>query len=350
MSDILSQAEIEALLNSLNNEGAGPAPSDAPALADGEKPALSAVRGPTSSNPLPVGRPTKHNSYEIYDFRRPDKLSKEQLRTLQMLNETFARMAASSLSGFLRVPVAIDVISLEQVPYEEYLRSIDQSVFSIISLPPLTGQAVLEIEFGIVFSMLDRLLGGSGKPISRTILTDIERPLVRQAVERTFGALKAAWEGIVIINPGIEGLETSSQFVQVAPPNDISVVVLFEIRVGTQRGAMSLCMPYIVLKPLTSKLSAQKWFVNNNRKQSPVLKRAISQQLQQTEVDCAVVLGKANLTMDEFQNMRPGDVLRLDQKTNRDITLTVANVPKFEGRPALQGKKLVFSVTAPVEE
>jgi flagellar motor switch protein FliM len=343
VSDILSQAEIEALLNSLGDEG-----ELNPAAAPAEAPVLSRTASPVGHSK----RHLKSNpvSFEVYDFRRPDKFSKDQLRTLQMLHETFARLAGSSLSAYLRAPVSIDLISLEQVPYEEYLRSITQSVFTVMSLPPLTGQAVMEIEFGLVFTMIDRVLGGPGKAIGRNVLTDIERPLIRQTVERLFGTLKTAWEGVVIVNPSIEGMETSAQFVQIAPPNDIVVTILFEVKIGNQRGAMSLCVPYLVLKPITAKLSAQKWFANNNRKHSPLSKRLLSHQVHQAAVECSVQLGKATVPVQQFLALKPGDVLRLEQRTEQDLTMLVGDVPKFEGKPALQGKKLVFSVSNPIEE
>ncbi len=339
MSEILSQAEIEALLNSLGGETDQPAP-DAPA---GAKPAPQTLSGAPAQNARNAAKNSV--SYEIYDFRRPDKFSKEQLRTLQMLHETFARLAGSGLSAYLRAPVTIDLISLEQVPYEEYLRSISQSVFTIMSLPPLTGQAVLEIEFGLVFTMIDRMLGGPGKAINRTVLTDIERPLVRQMVERMFSSLKSAWEGVVIVNPGIEGMETSAQFVQIAPPNDIVVTILFEVKIGTQRSAMSLCIPYLVLKPITAKLSAQKWFASSSRKQNAASRRMISSSISTASVDCAINLGSTEINIGEFLGLQEGDVLKLDRKVEDDLTMLVGKVAKFEGKPAQQGKKLVFNVT-----
>ncbi len=347
MSEILSQAEIEALLNSLNGATPQAAGSLAGSAPDGPPRASgSSQRLATTSR---AGTRTAV-AYEIYDFRRPDKFSKDQLRTLQMLHETFARLAGSNLSAYLRAPVTIDLISLEQVPYEEYLRSINQSVFTIMSLPPLTGQAVLEIEFGLVFTMIDRVLGGPGKSINRTNLTDIERPLIRQTIERMFQALKSAWEGVVIVNPGIEGMETSSQFVQIAPPNDIVVTILFEVKVGNQRSAMSLCIPYLVLKPITTKLSAQKWFVSGSRRHSPASKRLLTHQVNQSKVDCAVRLGEASVTVHEFLNLQPGDLLKLNQYTKDDLRFLVGDVPKFLGKPALEGKKLVFAITDPITE
>lgn len=341
MSDILSQAEIEALLNSLNS--------------DVEVPAAPAEQTPAITPPVPdIAAPRSagklHKPYEAYDFRRPDKFSKDQLRTLQMLHETFARLAGSSLSAYLRTPITMDLISLEQVPYDEYLRSISQSVFTVMSLSPLTGQAVLEIEFGLIFTMIDRMLGGPGRAISRNVLTDIERPLVRQTVERVFSTLKTAWETLILVNPTIEGMETSAQFVQIAPPNDIVVTILFEVKIGSQRGAMSLCVPYLVLKPITAKLSAQKWFASNAKKQSPVARKNLSLQVTNSTVDCAISLGKTHITVDEFTGLHPGDVLCLDQRTDRDLVLLVEGVPKFFGKPALQGKKLAFTVSDSIEE
>lgn len=338
MSNILSQAEIEALLNSLSDN-----PADLPT------PASTGPQGKALNSQLGQRAPRPTVAYEVYDFRRPDKFSKDQLRTLQMLHETFARMAGSGLSAFLRSQVQIDLISLEQVPYEEYLRSITQSVFTIMSLPPLTGQAVLEIEFSLIFTMIDRLLGGPGKAITRNVLTDIEKPLVRQALDRMFNALKVAWEGVVIVNPALEGMETSAQFVQIAPPNDIVVTILFEVKIGAQRGAMSLCIPYLVLKPITTKLSAQTWFASNSRKHSPMARRQLAAQVQHSTVDCAIELGKTSLPFADFLQLKAGDVLRLNQSTAKDLKMLVQGVPKYEGKPALNGKRLVFAISNPIE-
>ncbi|HWD39822.1 MAG TPA: flagellar motor switch protein FliM [Fimbriimonas sp.] len=334
MPEILTQSEIEAVLASIGGESA---PEPDPARASSASPAARLSNRPQVS-------------YEVYDFRRPDKFSKDQLRTLQMLHETFARLAGTSLSAMLRTPVNIDLISLEQVPYEEYLRSISQSVFTIMSLPPLTGQAVLELEFALVFTMIDRLLGGPGRTINRTNLTDIEKPLVKTGIERMFQALKNAWEGIVIVNPGIEGLETSSQFVQIAPPNDIVVTILFEVKIGHQRNAMSLCIPYLVLKPITAKLSAQKWVSNANRKHSPSARRMIGTQVSMADVNCKIRLGSTTLSFEEMVNLKEGDFLKLTRKSTDELELLVGDVPKFYGRPAISGRKLVFAVTDPIEE
>ena len=288
--------------------------------------------------------------YETFDFRRPDKFSKDQLRTLQMLHEQFARVGGSLLSAFLRTPVGIDLVSIEQVPFEEYLRSIDNSVFTIMSLPPLSGQAVLELEFGLVFTIIDRILGGPGRAISRQVLTDIERPLVRQIIDRVFQALKNAWEQLIILNPTIETMETSSQFVQIAPANDIVVTLLFEVVVADQRYAMSLCIPYLVLKPIAQKLSAQKYFSASSRKQTGQLRRSVAHSIVRSHINCSVNLGKARLTVRQFNNLKSGDTIRLDQRSAEDLVFTVGNRPKLLGRPELSGKKVIFTVTGQYQE
>lgn len=344
MSEILSQAEIEALLNSLAETQANEAQIDTPARGGGSAaPAKSGSGGASFSSPSAHSRGAI--AYEVYDFRRPDKFSKEQLRTLQMIHDTFARHAATGLSAYLRSPVSIELISLEQIPYEEYLKGIGSSIFTVMSVPPLTGQAVLELEFPVTFSMVDRLLGGPGRPVERHVLTDIERPLVKQMIERIFAALKTAWEGVVIINPNIEQLETTSQFVQIAPPNDIVVTILFEVKIGNLRGAMSVCIPYLVLKPITQKLSAQKWFVSNARKNSQSNRRLLSWQVSQSTVDCSVLLGKTRLNVRDFLTLQPGDVVPLDQDTRDDLTFLVSKTPKFYGKPATSGRRLLFSIS-----
>lgn len=346
MSEILSQDEIEALLSSLS--GGGEAGGGGGGLSGGGDAGMREESGGTAA------QKRAHRSavaYEVYDFRRPDKFSKEQLRTLQMLHETFGRLAGTTLSAFLRTNVSIDLISLEQVPYEEYLRSISQSVFTILSIPPLSGQAAMEMEFGLVFTMLDKLLGGPGRAIDRTNLTDIEMPLFQQIVARMFGSLKSAWEGVVIVNPSVEEVETSSQFVQIAPPSDIVVSILFEVRVGDAHGAMSLCIPYMVLKPITAKLSAQKWFAaTSSRKQTSAHRKSLVGQLGSTKVDLAIRMGRSRITVQDFLLLRAGDVIRLDQKTKSDMVLCVSGKDKFRGKPSLNGKQVAFHINDYIDE
>jgi flagellar motor switch protein FliM len=145
-------------------------------------------------------------------------------------------------------------------------------------------------------------------------------------------------------------MEVSAQFVQIAPPTDIVVTILFEVRVGEFRGAMSLCIPYLVLKPVTPKLSAQKWFVNSSRKHNARSRKVLTWQIGQAKVDCAIMLGSTRVHIRDFLKLRAGDVLRLDKKLDEDIELLVGNTPKFGGRPVLDGKNMVMHISHEIKE
>ncbi len=331
MGEILSQAEIEALLASLASDE----PADTPAATGG----------------TPAPRTSKRAiAYEVYDFRRPDKFSRDQLRTLQMVFETFARLCATNLATYLRVPIHIELISLEQIPYEDYLRSLKQSAFIIFTAPPLSGEAVLEMEFSLVFTLLDRLLGGIGRPVERNAFTDIERPLVLNLGERVLMAFRSAWESILQIDPQIESMETSAQFVQIAPPSDIVITVLMEARVGERRDALSLCIPHMVIKPITPRLSSQNWVSSSGKRTTPFIRQALTQHLQRTSMTLTARLGRTTLRLRDLLALKVGDTLMLDTEVKQDIDLLVEDRVKFRGRPAIRNRRLVVSITQVVRE
>ena len=340
LSDQLSQEEVSALLQSLeeedeNRRGRG-------RVADRHE--FTPYEGPATKQ---IGNRT----CEIYDFRRPDKFSKDQLRTLQMLHETFARLASTSLSGFLRTSVSIELKALEQIPFEEYLKPLNRSAFNIVSIWPLSGEAAMEMEFDLVFMMIDKLLGGTGKSVKRSILTEIEQPLMQHIVERILATLKTSWEAVMVVIPALEGLETNTQFVQIAPPNDIVVGIFFEVRVGEMYGGMSLCIPHMLLRPITPKLSAQKWFAaSTSKKQTAASRKSISSHILDSEVECAVQLGTGAITFSDFKQLTVGDVIRLDQKVDQDIRMLVGGQTKYHGRAALDGGRMAFSINEKINQ
>jgi len=328
MSDILSQAEIEALLSSLASEE------------------VSTEAEPSKEEVRPFWREEKKPvSYEIYDFRRPDKFSKDQLRTLQVVHETFARLLASSLSAYLRTLVHLDLISVEQVPYDEYIRSLSNSVINIISLPPLSGQAILEIDFDIIYGMIDRLLGGPGHAIKRSKdLTEIEKTITDTIIGKALNELQTAWENIVQIEPVKEMMETSPQFVTIASPNDIVVSILFELKVGDNRGAMSLCIPYLILKPVMPRLTTQRWLATASHQVSPENTAILARRLRTTRIPCVVRLGSAQITVQEFLNLRAGDTIRLDSRLSDPVDVLIGGKVKFQARPGIRDKKLAICI------
>lgn len=345
MAEILSQEEIEALLASLSSDGTEVTSS---------KPKQKASAAPKSSGtpPSTVRRDQRgHVAYEIYDFRRPDKFAKDQLRTLQMLHETFARLFASSLSAYLRVPVHVDLISVEQVPYEEYIRSLSNSIINVFSMAPLTGQAILEVELNVILCMIDRLLGGPGSVVkTNSVLTDIEKALTDSIINRALKDFRTAWEGIAQFNPKRETMETQAQFVQIVPPNDVVVSILFEVKVGDLRGAMSICIPYLLLKPITGKLSAQRWFSSSLRKNVGKHAPLLAHRIAKTYLTCVVRLGTASLTVKQLLELKEGDIIPLNRKQNEEVDVLIGEKVKFHAQPGIRGKKLAIHITRPETE
>ncbi|MBC7240081.1 MAG: flagellar motor switch protein FliM, partial [Chloroflexi bacterium] len=180
---------------------------------------------------------------KVYDFRRPDKFSKDQIRGLQMIHESFARILTTNLSARVRSVVQMKVVSVDQVTYEEFTRSLfNPTVLVLFSLEPLEGTSVLEINPALMFSIIDRLLGGRGEPLKKPReLTDIEITVVKRLIDDFLLALQEAWGHIVELRLKVEGLENNPQFVQVAPPNDMTAVVTIDTKIGEVEGMMNLC-------------------------------------------------------------------------------------------------------------
>jgi flagellar motor switch protein FliM len=331
--EILSQSEIEALLASLTGD-------DEPSSAPAETAAPAAM--PSFGSPRSE---SKTVSYEPYDFRRPDKLSKDQMRTLQMIHETFGRVFASTLTAYLRCSTHIDLISVEQTPYEEYTRSLASSLIAVYGMPPLAGNALLEMEFTVLLAMIDRLLGGPGNMNKASfVLTEIEQALAESIINRACKDLKSSWEGIATITPRPERMETQAQFVQIVPPNDIVISILYEVKVGDLRGAMSICLPYMLLKPISAKLSAQHWFSTSAKKSLGRDARTIAGQLERVKVNCRCRLGTARLSVGDLVNLSAGDTVVLDKRADEEVELVIGNQIKFYGRAGNAGRRVAMHI------
>ena len=235
MTEILSQDEIDALLIAIST-------------------------GEVDTTDYSASKEQK--KVKIYDFRRPDKFSKDHIRTLQMMHETFARLTTTALSAQLRALVSVHVASVDQLTYEEFIRSIpNPATLAVINMDPLKGSAVLEIDPSITFTIIDKLFGGMGElaKISRE-LTDIELSVMEGIIVRILGNLRTAWSNVIDLRPRLGNIETDPQFAQIVPPNDMVVLITLETKVGEVEGMTNLCIPYISIEPVISKLSAQYWF------------------------------------------------------------------------------------------
>ncbi len=327
MTEILSQDEIDALLTAIST-------------------------GEVDTTDYTATK--EQRKVKIYDFRRPDKFSKDQIRTLQMMHETFARLTTTALSAQLRALVSVHVASVDQLTYEEFIRSIpNPTTLAVINMDPLKGSAVLEIDPSITFTIIDKLFGGMGESsakISRE-LTDIELSVMEGIIVRILGNLREAWSNVIDLRPRLGNIETNPQFAQIVPPNDMVVLITLETKVGEVEGMTNLCIPYITIEPVISKLSAQYWYSSIRKGATDENMSIIQNRLETVELPVVAEIGEVNITVQEILNLQIGDVIKLpDTKINSDMTLRIGGRKKYKCRPGLIGNRVAIQVGEDIEE
>jgi len=269
-----------------------------------------------------------------YDFRRPERISKDQMRALQTLHDAFARNFGASLSGFLRTIIEVNVDQAEQMTYSEFLGSLaNPTCFSLISGEPLEGQFCLEISPLIIYPIIDRLMGGNTKDlfVPQRPMTMIEMRLVRRILERGMQALVEAWGSIGSFDFQLGEMESNPQLVQIVPPNEVVVVIGFEVRMGERTGTMKLCLPYNVIEPVIENLNAQNWFVTGRRDEQAARRAVIEQSLAEAPLEMEVVLAETSITFDELQSLRVGDLITTSKPSEEPVMVSVGGSPKFDG-------------------
>jgi flagellar motor switch protein FliM len=315
MDQILTQEEINALLDT-----------------------ASAEQGP-SQRSVP-------QSVKPYDFRSPDKFSKDQVRAFQSLHEGYARALGASWSASLRSTVRVRVMSVEAVTYGDFVHALPPvTVISIFSAPPLRGVALLEMRPEVAFPMIDRLLGGTGEPLPQAReLTEIERTLVGSVIERSLHNLAETWQGLVEMKPQLEGMEMNLEFTPIMAENEAVLLIQMEVSVNDHVGQVSLCLPAIFLEDALPKLTTQAWMSGASR-HSAAQAVAWQENLREVALPVIAYLGKAQLPLADVMNLREGDVILLDQNIKRPIEIALDQEKKFFGHAGTVGRNLAVQVT-----
>ncbi len=327
MNEVLSQDEIDQLLQAI---------SSGESEADEFKPVTDTRR------------------IKIYDFRRPDKFSKEQIRTVSNMHETFARLTTTSLSAQLRTLVHVHVASVDQLTYEEFIRSIPTpTTLAVINMDPLKGNAVLEIAPEITFIIIDRLFGGSGDTggkVNRD-LTDIEQSVMEGIIVRILANMREAWTQVIDLRPRLQQIETNPQFAQIVPPSEMVILVTLEIKIGEEAGMMNICIPYITIEPIVSKLSSSFWFSSVRRSSTTQYLGILKEKLADVEMELVADIGSINVPVRDVLSLRMGDVIRLNTiKVGEPLTLRVGSKKKFYCQPGVVGKKVAVQIIGKIDE
>ena len=332
--DVLSQVEVENLLNAM---ASGSDEAVAAVGVDVDEPAEQPAAGFVTPQPREKVTP--------YDFKRPERVGKEQMRALQTLHEGFGRNFGAALSALLRSIVEVKLTSVDQLTYSEFVFSLENpTCFNLLKADPLEGNLILDINPSILYPIIDRLLGGGREagPLARRPLTEIELRLVSRITGLFLDELKHAWENVLELDLEVIQVESNPQLVQIVPPNEVVVLISFELTIGDIRGMMNLCIPYNSIERIGGKLSANSWVAYGRRQATPESVDQISSTLCNSLVDLKVQLAQTRIGMGELIALRAGDIITTEKDVNDPLVVSVQGVPKFQARPgAFKGHKAI---------
>lgn len=285
----------------------------------------------------------------LYDFRRPDKFSKEQTRTLELIHENFARFLTTTWSGHLRTMVQVFLEDIRQMTFGEYLAPLsDPAIMAVFNMSPLEGTAIMDMDPQVAFTMIDRLFGGPGHALDeRRPLTELEQGVIQRMLTTSLQGLREAWAQVATIQPKLLSMESNPLFLQVVPLNDVVIMIRFATKLGEHRGHFQLCLPYLLLEPILPKLSAHQWFARERQRARPV---GMEQQLRQVDVDVWVELGRSGLTLKDLMELEVGDVVPLTPRAPNTVTVYIEDQPCLLGRAGRVGDRLAVNIIGPVDE
>lgn len=334
----LSQNQVESLLRAMETVDDGP-PKPEPPKFSGEKPASV---GATTAPATPAAPPARITAY---DFKRPERVGKDQMRAMHSLHETLARNFGAAVSGMLRTMIEVKLLSVDQLTYSEFVFSLDNpSCFTVLKPEPLDGNWILDLAPTLSYAIIDRMLGGDpshGDTIRRP-LTEIETRLIGRVVELFMAQLKIAWENIVELELSIDSVESNPQLVQIVPPNEVVILVGFEVLLGKNRGMMNLCIPFNTVETFNTKLSRNGWVGYGKGNPTKESRSKITTSIDAAPVDIVVTLARSKIRTGDLLDLSVGDVITTEKEVNAPLELAVQDVPKFNARAgAFKGKKAV---------
>lgn len=321
MPDVLSQNEIDSLLTEM-------------------------TVGAVDVDSLLQQRKIRDSDISNYDFRRPNRISKNQVRQIQTVHENFAEIFGYYLVSRLQTLVSISVTAVDQLFYSEFILSVaNPSCIYVFDITKTDGTGILEISPQLALTVVERLLGGSADIVRKPrTITPIEQAVMRKIVDHALGDLNTAWRSIAELNFAYQRLETESEFVQIAPPSEIVVLVSFDVNIGVNQYLMNLCFPTFTLEDVLARMNRQQ--VTPNISQTPQRVReniqVMKHQISQTVLPVVADLGKATITVEDLLALKVGDVLKLNTRIDSEIEVSIGSRRKYAARPGtLDGKKAV---------
>ncbi len=312
LSEILSQGEIDDLLSALNS-------------------------GSIDADEVKKSNQSDEKLIKEYNFARPSKFSKEQLRTLEMLFENYVRLMVTNFTVLFRSPVSAEILSVEAIAYQEFINSLPiPTILAIVDFYPLKGSILLEISNNIGYSIIDRLLGGEGKTVDGgRDFSEIEIAILERIMSRCSDLLVEPWESVIELRPDLEKIETNPQYAQMISYNEMVALVTIDLQIGEVQGMFNICIPYMVIEPIMDKLNTKHWFSNLQKKDESNYDVVIEKNIKKSNLMCRAELGTTQLTVGEFANLQVGDVVKLDKAVDDHIEVFVDSFMKYIGSPGV---------------
>jgi flagellar motor switch protein FliM len=325
LPEVLSQGEIDALLA---------------AISSGEMDADDLMKEETEKK------------VKTYDFKRALRFSKDQIRSLTRVYENYARIFTTYFSAQLRTFVQISVASVDQLPYEEFIRSIPKmTILNVFNAAPLEGRMVMEVHPNIAYAMLERMLGGQGtSPPKISSLTEIETIVMEKIFNRALDTFQEAWKSIIEMEPELDVLEVNPQFMQIVSPNETVAVISLSTKIGDVTGMINFCLPHVVLEPIMPKLSAHYWMNAQKKIREPKEQKMLEKRLKMANLPIVADLGYSTIHIQEFLQLSVGDVIRLDETVDAPLVVKIGEKPKFLAQPGVCKGKMAIQITEVVRE
>ncbi len=324
MGDVLSQSEIDNLLNAL------------------------------SSGELDVEEIKDNNEKQVkdYDFARPSKFSKEHLRTLEIIFEHYGRLLTTNLPVYLRKSVQVEVMNSEAVTYSEFSNALSNPVLlGIVNFAPLHGNIIIEMASNLGYAIVDRMLGGRGDALEKTRdFSEIELLIIERILVVCVNLLVEPWENVVEIHPHLERIETNSQYAQIISPSEMIAIITMNIKIGGVEGLMNICLPYITVEDVIDKLNTRYWYANIQSHDETDYADAIESIINKAQVPIKAVLGKSSISVMDFATLQPGDIIKLDREVEDELDVYVGDIRKFTALPGSSGDKYAVRVTSVLRE
>lgn len=319
MAEVLSQSEIDALLSALSS-------------------------GELQPDELP--KDEEKQKVKVYDFRSPQKFSKDHLRTLELIHDNFARIISNYLTAQVRTNAKVKIESIEQITYEEFIHSIpNPTILTVFKMPPLNGSILFETNPQFVYQVIDILLGGSGdRKYKLRDFTDIDKNIIRQINKGLISNLRLAWEDIIEVETEIEGIETNPALNQTLAPNEPVALISFSVEIGRNSTFINICIPYLSIEKLLDKLVVQYWFQQADDALLQESRNKLKERLNVVDVDVTAVLGATHITVDDFLKLTLGDVVPLDNKTTSPIKVMAEDQQVYYARPGIVNKSMGIEI------